>query len=306
MLHTDWTEVEVIELLVDSTTGLGFGMCGSKSTGIIVRHIHPGGAAETDGRLRLGDHIVCVQDFNVRGFGPDQVATVLRHTISANLLAASMNPDVTDESASHIDLFEVKSNRGEIDWPIRTEPLSDSSAVPPLNQPRRPTDVSTESPVVQQTDETEQSVVEAIVHAVPIRFIVARPVQGIPQELNEEYEYQQRLINEHQVYGTVRVWNTPASSVLCSRTAKERTKLSFIGFVQPGEDGDTFSRHGQRSTKSGLAIKRSRVPPTFDTIRYLLVVERVAKSYLCFRLGTHYYAINVDFNPNIDVPDCIK
>ncbi|THD28328.1 InaD [Fasciola hepatica] len=204
MIHTDWTEVEVIELLVDSTAGLGFGMCGGKSTGIIVRHIHPGGAAETDGRLRLGDHIVCVQEFNVRGFGPDQVATVLRHTISANLLSASLNPDLQEEKAGQIQLTEGKSVEPELDWPRRS--IHQANHSPPAVSTTQ-TSKSIHSPLANtsfhQSDDHEQSMAEVVVQAVPIRFIVARPVQGSPQELNKEYEMHQRLANENQVFGTV-------------------------------------------------------------------------------------------------------
>ena len=44
-LNTDWTQVEVITLINDGT-GLGFGIIGGKSTGVVVKTILPGGVAD--------------------------------------------------------------------------------------------------------------------------------------------------------------------------------------------------------------------------------------------------------------------
>lgn len=50
-LSTEWAEVEVIELVNDGT-GLGFGIIGGKSTGVVVKTILPGGVADRQGRLK--------------------------------------------------------------------------------------------------------------------------------------------------------------------------------------------------------------------------------------------------------------
>ncbi|KAG5454966.1 InaD-like protein, partial [Clonorchis sinensis] len=173
MLNTNWTEVEVIELLVDSAASLGFGMCGSKSTGTVVRHIHAGGAAEMDGRLRLGDHIVCVQDFNVRGFGPDQVATVLRHTISAKLLATGLNPEEDGSGAEEGSTVFRRLN-------------SDSSP---------------EKTVLN--DAGELTLTEKSVPSVPVRLIVARSALADPNDLSDIYIEQQRRMAEQQVMDAI-------------------------------------------------------------------------------------------------------
>lgn len=44
-LTTDWTQIEVVQLLNDGS-GLGFGIIGSKSTGVVVKTILPGGPAD--------------------------------------------------------------------------------------------------------------------------------------------------------------------------------------------------------------------------------------------------------------------
>uniref|UniRef100_A0A3P9MDM1 Multiple PDZ domain crumbs cell polarity complex component n=1 Tax=Oryzias latipes TaxID=8090 RepID=A0A3P9MDM1_ORYLA len=72
-----WQHVETIELVNDGT-GLGFGIVGGKTTGVIVKTILPGGIADQDGRLRSGDHILRIGDTDLHGMGKEQVAQVLR------------------------------------------------------------------------------------------------------------------------------------------------------------------------------------------------------------------------------------
>ncbi|XP_028966399.1 patj homolog [Galendromus occidentalis] len=77
VLNTEWAQVEAIELVNDGT-GLGFGIIGGRSTGVVVKTILPGGVADRDGRLLSGDHILQIGDVNLRGMGSEQVAAVLR------------------------------------------------------------------------------------------------------------------------------------------------------------------------------------------------------------------------------------
>ena len=44
-LNTEWTQIEVIDLMNDGT-GLGFGIIGGRSTGVVVKTILPGGVAD--------------------------------------------------------------------------------------------------------------------------------------------------------------------------------------------------------------------------------------------------------------------
>nr|CAI5848438.1 unnamed protein product [Callosobruchus analis] len=77
VLSTEWSQVEVIDLLNDGS-GLGFGLVGGRSTGVVIKSILPGGIADKDGRLQSGDHILQIGEINLRGLTADQVATVLR------------------------------------------------------------------------------------------------------------------------------------------------------------------------------------------------------------------------------------
>ncbi|XP_017953404.1 multiple PDZ domain protein isoform X4 [Xenopus tropicalis] len=72
-----WQHVETVELVNDGS-GLGFGIVGGKSTGVIVKTILPGGVADQNGRLCSGDHILKIGDTDLAGMSSEQVAQVLR------------------------------------------------------------------------------------------------------------------------------------------------------------------------------------------------------------------------------------
>uniref|UniRef100_A0A8R1EBX6 PDZ domain-containing protein n=1 Tax=Caenorhabditis japonica TaxID=281687 RepID=A0A8R1EBX6_CAEJA len=77
-LSGDWTQIEVIRLSTDNG-GLGFGIVGGTSTGVVVKTILPGSPADKDGRLQPGDHILQIGNINTHGMSSQQVATILRH-----------------------------------------------------------------------------------------------------------------------------------------------------------------------------------------------------------------------------------
>lgn len=76
---TDFVQVQAIELVNDGT-GLGFGIIGAKTSGVIVKTILPGGVADRDGRLQSGDHILQIGDVNLQEMVSEQVAAVLRQS----------------------------------------------------------------------------------------------------------------------------------------------------------------------------------------------------------------------------------
>ncbi|KAM8960306.1 multiple PDZ domain protein [Pelodytes ibericus] len=72
-----WQHVETVELVNDGS-GLGFGIVGGKTTGVIVKTILPGGVADQHGRLHSGDHILKIGETDLAGMSSEQVAQVLR------------------------------------------------------------------------------------------------------------------------------------------------------------------------------------------------------------------------------------
>ncbi|XP_042660450.1 multiple PDZ domain protein isoform X3 [Tyto alba] len=86
-----WQHVETIELVNDGS-GLGFGIVGGKSTGVIVKTILPGGVADQHGRLRSGDHILKIGDTDLAGMSSEQVAQVLRQCGNRVKLVVARGP----------------------------------------------------------------------------------------------------------------------------------------------------------------------------------------------------------------------
>lgn len=76
---SDWIQVQALELVNDGT-GLGFGIIGTKHSGVIVKTILAGGVADRDARLLSGDHILQIGDVNLHEMLSEQVASVLRQS----------------------------------------------------------------------------------------------------------------------------------------------------------------------------------------------------------------------------------
>ncbi|KAM9243826.1 inaD-like protein isoform 2-T2 [Dugong dugon] len=86
-----WGRVEDVELINDGS-GLGFGIVGGKSSGVVVRTIVPGGLAARDGRLQTGDHILKIGGTNVQGMTSEQVAQVLRNCGNSVRMLVARDP----------------------------------------------------------------------------------------------------------------------------------------------------------------------------------------------------------------------
>lgn len=78
-IMTEWVQIQSLELVNDGT-GLGFGIIGARTSGVIVKTILAGGVADRDGRLNSGDHILQIGDVNLHDMVSEQVATVLRQS----------------------------------------------------------------------------------------------------------------------------------------------------------------------------------------------------------------------------------
>ncbi|XP_066232533.1 inaD-like protein isoform X1 [Saccopteryx leptura] len=86
-----WGHIEDIELINDGS-GLGFGIVGGKSSGVVVRTVVPGGLADRDGRLQTGDHILKIGSTNVQGMTSEQVAQVLRNCGNSVRMLVARDP----------------------------------------------------------------------------------------------------------------------------------------------------------------------------------------------------------------------
>ncbi|NWY61087.1 INADL protein, partial [Chionis minor] len=106
-----WGHVEDVELINDGS-GLGFGIVGGKSSGVVVRTIVPGGLADRDGRLRTGDHILQIGGTNVQGMTSEQVAQVLRNCGNSVRMIVARDPNC--------DIMETPP--APASWPVSTLP----------------------------------------------------------------------------------------------------------------------------------------------------------------------------------------
>ncbi|XP_050756940.1 inaD-like protein [Gymnogyps californianus] len=106
-----WGHVEDVELINDGS-GLGFGIVGGKSNGVVVRTIVPGGLADRDGRLRTGDHILQIGGTNVQGMTSEQVAQVLRNCGNSVRMIVARDPKR--------EIMETPP--APVSWPVSTLP----------------------------------------------------------------------------------------------------------------------------------------------------------------------------------------
>ncbi|TRZ20029.1 hypothetical protein HGM15179_007010 [Zosterops borbonicus] len=106
-----WGHIEDVELINDGS-GLGFGIVGGKSSGVVVRTIVPGGLADRDGRLQTGDHILQIGGTNVQGMTSEQVAQVLRNCGNSVRMIVARDPK-----------WEVmEAPPAPLSWPVSTLP----------------------------------------------------------------------------------------------------------------------------------------------------------------------------------------
>ncbi|XP_062353199.1 inaD-like protein [Cinclus cinclus] len=106
-----WGHIEDVELINDGS-GLGFGIVGAKSSGVVVRTIVPGGLADRDGRLQTGDHILQIGGTNVQGMTSEQVAQVLRNCGNSVRMIVARDPK----------FGVVEAPPAPLSWPVSTLP----------------------------------------------------------------------------------------------------------------------------------------------------------------------------------------
>uniref|UniRef100_A0A7E4WAR3 PDZ domain-containing protein n=1 Tax=Panagrellus redivivus TaxID=6233 RepID=A0A7E4WAR3_PANRE len=106
-LTGDWTQIQVVHLPNDPSAGLGFGIVGGASTGVVVKTILPGSAADKDQRLRTGDRILQIGRINVQGMSSQQVAGLLRQPEPIVELIVGRPINVTDTPADSMSCWTM-------------------------------------------------------------------------------------------------------------------------------------------------------------------------------------------------------
>ncbi|KAM4548350.1 inaD-like protein isoform 2-T4 [Odontesthes bonariensis] len=119
-----WGHLEQIQLLNDGS-GLGFGIVGGKTAGVVVRTLVPNSVADRDGRLRTGDYILRIGATPTSGLTSDQVVQVLQGC------------------GSHVTMLIARDPRGQKPAAPPPPPPPDSAPVasfmsrPPAAPPQR-------------------------------------------------------------------------------------------------------------------------------------------------------------------------
>jgi len=104
----NWSHVETIEL-TNTGRGLGFGIVGGRATGgVVVKTIVPGGAADTDGRLRSGDHILRIEDTDLQDMNSEQVAVVLRKCGTNVRLMVARREETEDDTEDDVQDIQTE------------------------------------------------------------------------------------------------------------------------------------------------------------------------------------------------------
>uniref|UniRef100_A0A3Q3BEJ4 PATJ crumbs cell polarity complex component n=1 Tax=Kryptolebias marmoratus TaxID=37003 RepID=A0A3Q3BEJ4_KRYMA len=112
---SSWGHVEEIELINDGS-GLGFGIVGGKTSGVVVRTLIPDSVADRDGRLRTGDHILRIGSTSTSGLTSDQVVKVLQGC------------------GSHVTMLIARDLRGQTSAALPPPPPPDSIHEIPLTK----------------------------------------------------------------------------------------------------------------------------------------------------------------------------
>lgn len=109
ILASEWVQIQSLELINDGT-GLGFGIIGARTSGVIVKTIKPGGVADRDGRLISGDHILQIGDVNLHSMVSGEVADVLRQsgTHVRLVVARPIDPTKVDQDMESTAIVPAK------------------------------------------------------------------------------------------------------------------------------------------------------------------------------------------------------
>uniref|UniRef100_A0A8C4QZZ4 PDZ domain-containing protein n=1 Tax=Eptatretus burgeri TaxID=7764 RepID=A0A8C4QZZ4_EPTBU len=113
---------DVIELM-NPGGSLGFGIVGNKESGITVKTILPGGVADKDGRLRIGDRILSIDESDIQGLNSSEVIGILRKCGTRVQLEVSRPhasdvrciPAIPDLPASSSPMQAASPDSGEYD-----------------------------------------------------------------------------------------------------------------------------------------------------------------------------------------------
>lgn len=247
LMAAEWALIQSLELVNDGT-GLGFGIIGARTTGVIVKTIMPGGVADRDGRLLSGDHILRIGDVDLHDMVSEQVASVLRQSgTHVRLVVArsidSMNgapetdgcivvPGRLLSQPRELDRYMVAAGYADI-MPDGSSPSTPSSSRSPMLPPGSPPPPP--QPIVHHADDF--SFHEVAPQPMPSASSIAnRPMMLPPHELLELPETDRFIV---ELTKDANGLGITIAGYVCE---KEELSGIFVKSVSPGSAADLSGR----------------------------------------------------------------
>lgn len=223
LLSSEWAQIQAIDLINDGT-GLGFGIIGARSSGVIVKTILAGGVADRDGRLQSGDHILQIGDVNLHDMVSEQVASVLRQSGTHVRL-------VVARPAEHVKpKYELESGCAIVPSRLLLDPNELERYLIAAGYPEIFGTLSTPSTPLQVPEKRFMfGEKESIANRPPI----AAPVDFDELDLPETEKFQVELIKDANGLGIT------IAGYICE---KEELSGIFVKSISPGSAADLSGR----------------------------------------------------------------
>ncbi|NXI42237.1 INADL protein, partial [Galbula dea] len=301
-----WGHVEDVELINDGS-GLGFGIVGGKSSGVVVRTIVPGGLADQDGRLRTGDHILQIGGTNVQGMTSEQVAQVLRNCGNSVRMIVARDPKC--------EILETPP--APVSWPVSTLPsfqngtvsicLFETWDVELIKKNGQSLGITIVGYAGTSDVEPSGIFVKNIIpgsaadHSGQIHVqdkIVA--VDGVNIEDYSNQEVVEVLRNTGQTVRLTLLRRKPSSSPASPENPSDRVQPTVSAFVSPGAVGletSVDTKNGKNQPQKG-SLQNAKKQSLHKTGRALLPPTHELKSKWENLLGPEYEVLVV----NVDMP----
>ncbi|NXG47859.1 INADL protein, partial [Psilopogon haemacephalus] len=296
-----WGHIEDVELINDGS-GLGFGIVGGKSSGVVVRTIVPGGLADRDGRLQTGDHILQIGGTNVQGMTSEQVAQVLRNCGNSVRMIVARDPK-----------FEItETPPTPVSWPV--------SALPSFQNGNDGTKLS-ETYDVELIKKSGQSLGITIVgyagtsDTEPSGIFVKNIIPGSAADYNGQIHVYDKIVavdgvniqdytnqevvetlrNTGQIVRLTLLRRKSSSTASSDRVQPTVPTFAFPGVVEPETSVDTKNEENQEQKDN---LQNDRKQSLHNTGRVLLPPAHKLKSKWQNLLGPEYEVMVV----NVDMP----
>ncbi|XP_044054877.1 inaD-like protein isoform X2 [Siniperca chuatsi] len=303
-----WGHVEEIELVNDGS-GLGFGIVGGKTTGVVVRTLIPNSVADKDGRLRTGDHILRIGATPTSGLTSDQVVMVLQGC------------------GSHVTMLIARDPQGQRSTapppppPPNSAPVSSLSPRPPDLPPqcrlsKTPNLEGYEIHEVPLTKKDGQSLGISIIGYNPmtsedaVGVFVKHVVPGSAADHSGNIRIHDRLIalDGDSLHGLTNqevlevMKKTGQTVVLTLVRKKPRALERSLDKVERGESSVSFRRSLEvKARSSGFDFTTLKLEPTYpNTAQLIRATDAELMDKWEVALGPKYQVLVVKLDPVIE------